>query len=266
MVKRIITGTLVGAYVVAMVLLGRVALQINVVLLLLIGTYEILDSLEKGGLHPVKWVYYVYVLLLVPAYLIYGMAGLTLMVLAGTMGAMGATALTREPDAKEMLAALLPAFYPALPIMAMCVLMSSQAPHWRLYVWMMFALSVGSDAFAYFFGKAFGKHKLMPKVSPNKTIEGAIGGVFGSIFAALIMYLVSAGNGDGVPMWVFLALAPISSVATQIGDAVASYIKRFCGVKDFGKMFPGHGGLLDRLDGIMYNAIILCVFIVITTI
>ena len=119
MQKRVITGLLASAYVITMILLGKTALVINVVLLLLVGTYEILQSLSAGGFRPVKWVYYPYVLLLVPAYLWGGDRGLLLMLMIGAMTAMAAAAIKHEPDPREMLAALLPAFYPALPIMAL---------------------------------------------------------------------------------------------------------------------------------------------------
>jgi phosphatidate cytidylyltransferase len=260
MLKRTVTGLVAGAYVVAMVLLGKTALLINVVLLLLIGTHEMLSSLSAGGFRPVKWVYYPYVLLLVPAYLWLGEKGLLILLIAGAMAAMAAAALRHEPDPGELMAALLPAFYPAIPIMAMCIVMNNTLDHWRLYVWLMFALSVGSDGFALFFGRAFGRHKLIPKVSPNKTVEGAVGGVVGALFSALIIYLVSLYYHDGVSVWTFFMLGLVGSVVTQVGDIVASYIKRFCKVKDFGKIFPGHGGLLDRLDGIMYNAVALCIY------
>ncbi len=260
MLKRMVTGLAAGAYVAAMVLLGRTALMVNVVLLLIIGTHEILSSLSAGGFRPVKWVYYPYVLLLLPAYLWLGEKGLLILLIAGTMAAMAAAALRHEPDPGEMLAALLPAFYPAIPIMAMCMVMNNDLAHWRLYVWLMFALSVGSDGFALFFGRAFGRHKLIPKVSPNKTVEGAVGGVMGSLFSALVVYCVSLYFRDGISVWTFLGLGLAGSLATQVGDIVASYIKRFCKVKDFGTMFPGHGGLLDRLDGILYNAVALCIY------
>lgn len=270
MLKRTVTGLLASAYVVAMIwlgspeVLGRWVLVANLALLLLIGTHEMLQTLKSGGFHLVNWVYYVYVLLLVPAYLFGKDTGLLIMVLAGLLCAMASAALHTEPDAREMLGALLPAFYPALPIMAMGMILLSDAEKWRMMVWMMFALPVGSDGFAFYFGKAFGKHKLIPKVSPNKTWEGAVGGVVGSVFAALIVWGVTVYHGENLNIWIFIGLGLLTSVVNQVGDIVASYIKRFCGVKDFGRLFPGHGGLLDRLDSIMYCAVALCIVSMLT--
>ncbi len=265
MVKRTITGLIASGYVIAVVwlgspeLLGRWVLVVNLVLLLLIGTHEMLVTLKGGGFHPVSWPYYLYALLLTPAYLLLGDTGLVVMVMAGLLASLASVALRTEPDAREMLGALLPTFYPALPIMAMGMILLGDSEYWRMMVWTMFALPVGSDGFALFFGKAFGKHKLIPKVSPNKTVEGAAAGVLGSLFCAMIVYGVTVYHGENLSVWIFIGLGLLASVVNQVGDIVASYIKRFCGAKDFGKLFPGHGGLLDRLDSIMYCAVALCI-------
>ena len=257
MVKRTVTGLIASGYVIAMVwlgspeLLGRWVLMVNLVALLLIGTHEMLATLKSGGFHPVSWLYYLYVLLLV-------------MVMAGLRASRASVALRTEPDAREMLGALLPAFYPALPIMAMGMILLSDSQYWRMMAWTMFALPLGSDGFALFFGKAFGKHKLIPKVSPNKTVEGAAAGVLGALFSAMIVYGVTVYHGENLSIWIFIGLGLLASMVNQVGDIVASYIKRFCGVKDFGRLFPGHGGLLDRLDSIMYCAVALCIVSMLT--
>ena len=109
-----------------------------------------------------------------------------------------------------------------------------------------------TDTFAYFTGVFFGKHKLIPKVSPKKTVEGSVGGVIFCIIAFLI-YGVIIGNITGfTPNYLGLcAVGLVLSVVSQLGDLLASAIKRSFGVKDYGKLFPGHGGVLDRFDSVM---------------
>lgn len=112
-----------------------------------------------------------------------------------------------------------------------------------------------SDVFAYFCGFLFGKHKLIPDVSPKKTIEGSIGGMFFCGLACSVFgYVVSLINGGGFDLLLVLrmfALGVIVSVISQIGDLVASVIKRRYGIKDYGNLFPGHGGVLDRFDSVL---------------
>ena len=106
-----------------------------------------------------------------------------------------------------------------------------------------------TDVAAYLIGRSLGKHKLIPSVSPNKTVEGAVGGI---VFAVLIMLLL----GIGMEHWQLIQInnsrlvmySIIASVVGQFGDLCMSSVKRVCGIKDFGNIFPGHGGMLDRFD------------------
>ncbi|MBP3370488.1 MAG: phosphatidate cytidylyltransferase, partial [Clostridia bacterium] len=109
-----------------------------------------------------------------------------------------------------------------------------------------------TDVFAYFTGVFFGKHKLIEDVSPKKTIEGSIGGiVFCAISFVVAGIIVDAFFGGDANL-IFLALSGICiSVIAQIGDLIMSVIKRHYGIKDYGKIFPGHGGMLDRFDSIL---------------
>ncbi|MGI6269400.1 MAG: phosphatidate cytidylyltransferase [Candidatus Howiella sp.] len=121
---------------------------------------------------------------------------------------------------------------------------------------LMFALNCAwvSDAGAYFVGSAFGKHKLAPKISPHKTIEGAVGGVLSSMLVTVLLALIyprifNPGWAASMPRLVlFTALL---SVVGMIGDLTASYLKRSAGLKDFGNIMPGHGGILDRFDSLL---------------
>ncbi len=118
-----------------------------------------------------------------------------------------------------------------------------------------------TDTFAYFCGMMFGKHKLIPEVSPKKTVEGSVGGMIFCILSFLlygfiVQFIVSASVNYGL-----LAIAGLFiSVISQLGDLCMSVIKRTYGVKDYGKLFPGHGGILDRFDSILAVSVILAVF------
>ena len=116
-----------------------------------------------------------------------------------------------------------------------------------------------TDTFAYFTGRLFGKHKLIPAVSPKKTVEGAIGGAVCCAIVAVVYGLVIGKCFDGIsPNYVVLAITGlVIAVVSQIGDLVMSAIKRQYGIKDYGKILPGHGGLLDRFDSCMAVTVVL---------
>lgn len=119
-------------------------------------------------------------------------------------------------------------------------------------VWLIFMGAWGSDTCAYCVGKLIGKHKMPSKLSPNKTIEGCVGGVIG---AALIGLIYAAALRTTYQTWIAFALiGAVSSVISQIGDLTASAIKRNHDIKDYGHLIPGHGGILDRFDSIIFTA------------
>lgn len=111
-------------------------------------------------------------------------------------------------------------------------------------LYLVFIIAFSTDTFAYFIGSAIGKHKLIPSVSPNKSIEGAIGGILGCLVLSLI-YFKYLNLPINILVILFLI---ISSIAGQAGDLIASKIKRVTGIKDYAKILPGHGGILDRFD------------------
>ncbi|MCM1194594.1 MAG: phosphatidate cytidylyltransferase [Corallococcus sp.] len=138
----------------------------------------------------------------------------------------------------------------------------------------VFIVSACTDVFAFFVGSLFGKHKLCPKISPKKTVEGAIGGIFGGIVGSAIVFflfdfapesvfgaqfgLTFSGYGLStlqiVLTYVIIALG--GSVSTQIGDLIASQVKRYCEIKDYSRILGEHGGIMDRFDGIMITSVL----------
>jgi phosphatidate cytidylyltransferase len=126
----------------------------------------------------------------------------------------------------------------------------------------VFAIGPMSDTFAYAVGSIVKGKKLCPHVSPNKTVSGAIGGIFGGIAAGLLIYaafkLFSLGATPGII--VMAIVGALGALFTEAGDLAESALKRKLGIKDFGNLLPGHGGVLDRVDGIMFNAAFIYIF------
>lgn len=136
-----------------------------------------------------------------------------------------------------------------------------------------------TDTCAYFFGRLFGNHKLISNVSPNKTVEGSIGGVIGAIvFCALYLFIYSQFTHKDLLMsgvnvnyrviditWLIggAGIGLLCGVFSQLGDLTASAIKRDAGIKDFGWIFPGHGGFMDRFDSVMFVSPIVLVMMII---
>ena len=130
------------------------------------------------------------------------------------------------------------------------------------YSWsflLVFLAAWGSDTFAYFVGKTLGKHKLIPKISPKKTVEGAIGGAVGGMLLYPLFGLIVASTTDFSVNYILISILGFcAATVSQIGDLIMSAIKRSYGVKDFGNIFPGHGGFLDRFDSTLTVAPLLC--------
>ena len=116
-----------------------------------------------------------------------------------------------------------------------------------------FVIAFTTDTFAYFVGSTFGKHKLIERVSPNKSIEGAVGGTFFAlILTAVYFTLLNKYNFIYDLNLVVIIIIFLTSIAGQFGDLFASKIKRFTGIKDYAQILPGHGGILDRFDSLIF--------------
>ena len=140
-------------------------------------------------------------------------------------------------------------FYALVPALALLWVRDRSADGLALILW-VFILTWATDIGAYFVGRAFGRAKLAPSISPNKTIAGLYGGMAGATLLAGGWALLTGLH------WALLALAPLFALAAQGGDLFESWMKRRANVKDSGNWLPGHGGLLDRLDGLVPVAVL----------
>lgn len=128
--------------------------------------------------------------------------------------------------------------------------------HGRAWLFLAIFATFGSDTSAYFVGKIFGKHKLAPHISPMKTWEGAIGGLLGAVIVSLFFLLPTPVQlSSYLTWWQAIILGILVSIFGQLGDLMESLLKRNTGVKDSGTLFPGHGGMLDRTDSIIFAVI-----------
>ena len=113
-----------------------------------------------------------------------------------------------------------------------------------------------TDTGAYFCGSFFGKHKLCPQISPKKTVEGALGGIIVSVLSALVTCLIFQNfifdKQVFINYFLIVLIAVIGAIISMVGDLSFSLVKRSCNIKDFGNVIPGHGGILDRLDSVIF--------------
>lgn len=143
----------------------------------------------------------------------------------------------------------------AVPVMFSTLLMlSDMLPH-NLYTMLPFFAAFGSDSFALFGGKLFGKHKLAPVLSPNKTVEGAVGGLVGGVVVCCAYAFITQLAAGVLPNYIALIFyGLVASAVSQFGDLAFSYIKRRSSIKDYGHLFLSHGGVLDRFDSVIFCA------------
>ncbi len=142
------------------------------------------------------------------------------------------------------------------PVMFSFIYLVRELPSGIYIVWMIFISSWICDTCAYITGMLFGKHRLAPRLSPKKSVEGAIGGIAGSalvggLYAHFIVERVIAEQGMTL---IFIIISAIGAIISQIGDLAASAIKRDHTIKDYGYLIPGHGGIMDRFDSVIFTA------------
>lgn len=255
-IKRIMTA-LIGFPLVALVLIlgNQYIIDIAFSVIAILSLHEFYNAFKETS-KPMRWIGYVFAIgiafihiiptaytknslqLLLPSL----MAVLFLMVIVTDM----------RINVKDMMVTLLGIAY----ILGFIVFipMLRGAEKGIFLVWYILLAAWGTDIFAYIVGKKIGKHKFS-KISPNKSIEGCIAGLIGAVVACLL-YTVSLNQfaGFNIPYGYIVFVSVALSVLSQIGDFAASSIKRYAEIKDFSNLIPGHGGMLDRIDSVIFIA------------
>jgi len=272
MKTRVISGAVFVAIIVGMFLLRqfvdwRIFQLLNFVFCT-IGTFEVARALKGHLKKSVNIILIVYGALFVP---IYALVNYLLSVGNGYIVALGFMALTGLIviivggfDSKSLIG-LVPVFYPSLLILTMLMCndlgvvsgLGIAGDKGFIATLLIFVISPFTDTMAYFTGSLLKGPKLCPKLSPKKTISGAIGGLIGGIAGALLVYFIFKPQVNFFsPVLLFILIGIFGGVLTQVGDLFESFIKRKVGIKDMGKIMPGHGGVMDRIDGMSFLSVL----------
>ncbi|MBE7058827.1 MAG: phosphatidate cytidylyltransferase [Ruminococcaceae bacterium] len=269
MKQRVISALIISAIAIVAIILGGIVFDIAILLMATIGLYEFYGAFAKKGHSPIRIFGLVYIGLL------------ALMIFLDSKSYLSIILETKSNVTIDL--------FPPIFILHFLLLLSFVVFKFEKYTPFDVAVTIfggfyvvallsyfinlrnlsggmylfiiplvgaiATDTFALFAGKQFGKKKLIPAVSPNKTVAGSIGGFCGSIIILTIggMVLVFGGFYTDMPIYHYPILGAIIGITAQIGDLAASSIKRYTGIKDFGKLIPGHGGILDRIDSYIFT-------------
>lgn len=248
---RVASALVLAAVVLALTYLGGAAFRVLVAAVIVAVFAEWTVMARPRADRTTRWLAAPLFALVVVVLLFGGGPALAFGVLAAAVVVSLVYALVRRRD-YWMVTALA---YAGVPGLALVYLRGADAPG-LVAVLLLFAVVWATDTLAYFSGRGLGGPKLAPRVSPSKTWSGAVGGALGGMAAGLAVALI-AGSGVGLPAIAVLALG--LSVVAQFGDLFESAVKRRHGVKDSSHLIPGHGGMMDRVDGLLASAVALYV-------
>ena len=246
--QRIISGLFGIALVLFVLWAGETAFLILAGSAAMIGTSEFLDMWKGKGVQPVYWLAYLGTAAFALSAFFYSDqyygAIVTALILAGlSLQVFSQLRFNFQDTAVSVFGVLY------VGMLFSYLILLRQQPDYLVVLGLVFGGTWGCDILAFFVGIRFGKRKLCPRVSPNKTVEGALGGVIGSILVVTIIGLLAS-----VPARHFVPLGFLIAVAAEVGDLAESSLKRYLDVKDSGNIIPGHGGILDRCDSLIFVA------------
>ncbi len=262
MMTRILTGVGLLALLGFAVYMGGWVFSVLFIVSMCMCIFEVYRAMRNAGNRPVEWPVWLCVAISIPAFVIYKQSYIVLLLMGCACVLTCANILFRqEPSLEDLMFSCLPMFSVLLP--GMCMLSFQQYPQRMMqtyFILLSFGVPLMGDTLALFVGRRWGRRKLCVRVSPNKTVEGALGGLGGSILFAMALHAVYAMFGDMPPLWHSVVIGVLGGVMGQLGDLFASLEKRHCGIKDFAHIFPGHGGMMDRLDSVFFATLVVYLY------
>lgn len=252
--KRYI-GALIISPMIIFIFLGGIYLHIFALVLSLIGIYEIYNAAKMKAINPIHYAGY---FLSIAYYVIINKSFLEafFFLIFMLLLLLCVPVMNTKWNFIDIFTTYFGVFY--VSVFFSFIPLINYKAYGKYLVWIVFIASWSCDTLAYYSGKYLGqngKHKLCPEVSPNKTVEGSIGGLLGSTVICGITGIIFNSITFIMPNIHFFIIGAICGILCQFGDLVASSIKRTVGIKDFSNLIPGHGGILDRFDSILFAAV-----------
>jgi len=248
MLTRIMSAVVALPILIAVVYFGGTPLFLGTLAISLIGLYEFYGAMKALERKPIFWCGYLGTMIL-----LFQIKGIILPQVPYLVPVGMVIILSIIPMAKpqytieDSIVTLYGLCY--VPLLLAHLIMIDQGSQPQA-LWLVFLIAWGSDTFAYFTGYFLGKRKLCPTISPKKTVEGAIGGALGAMIISGIFGYYFLNDH----LLLVMAMGLLGSIISVLGDLTASIIKRTAGIKDYGNIMPGHGGILDRFDSILFTA------------
>jgi len=265
MKQRFITGIALIAFLAINLWLPSWVMALATLVCISFAVWEEYHALTIAGHRVVSWPTWVAMAISIPLTVLFGVKAIVPLLATALFAMVTQVLFRKEPELTDLSMSTLPLLTVALPglsLVALALIPDQKAVEVVLLC-LTFAVPLMGDIFALFVGSAIGGPKFCPAVSPKKTIAGSLGGLAGSMIAAMAVFGLShlfcnEPTLAKLPVWWhYLLLGLFGGAVGQIGDLFASLVKRHSGLKDFSNLFPGHGGMLDRLDSVLFMAILM---------
>ena len=273
-VKRLLTGIIGFPIVLAiLVIVNKYVIDVGMAIVAIISIYEYSKCAKNKDIKIVRWLGYVSCLLIAVVHVLPRNLTLLIIVIGYQLLIfllfLHVIFTDMKITFKDIAFSLFGYLYIIGFILFFVLIYGTDNFAWNLTgkiaIWYVLFASWGTDTMAYIVGKNFGKHKFS-KVSPNKTIEGCIGGMLGAVIGGIIFtFCINRFMSTSVPYLFAGTVLAILSIIGQLGDFSASVVKRYFEVKDYSNLFPGHGGMLDRVDSIIFTAPFAYIIFVVST-
>lgn len=268
MKERILVGIPIGIFLIALGFIRGLPFVVLLTFVAILCQYEMTLAMRSAGYNPTRRTAIIFGLLLYPSYLYSPSATLVLFALLVTYNLIWGV-FKKNIKFEDAIVSSFTLCYPGSFFLALVMIGEILPRELSVFIMILALLSpAATDVGAYFVGTFFGKRKLAPEISPKKTVEGAIGGVascliiVGAVYFVLIKANVLQMFPDimAIEWYHVMICAFLCSIFSQIGDLIASAVKRFANIKDFSRVLLGHGGIMDRLDSILFSATVALVY------